>query len=133
MSAPRNNEGPLLEEVSTTTSGEEVDTQILDIAMKLAEKMFLRMKEDEAKRKAEEEESRRKVEEEDKVKKKIDYNDDLVELLVSKVMRKMNVNTEESPRKSKSYEFNKVPFDYSRSFVPNFSSAPLGNFQLLVS
>jgi hypothetical protein len=40
-------------------------------------------------------------------------------------MRKMNVNTEESPSKSKSYEFNKVPFDYSRSFVPNFSLAPL--------
>jgi hypothetical protein len=49
MSAPRNNEGPLLEEVLTTTSGEEVDTQILDIAIKLAEKIFLKMKEDEAK------------------------------------------------------------------------------------
>ena len=40
-------------------------------------------------------------------------------------MRKMNVNTEESPSKSKSYEFNKVSFDYSRNFILNFSSAPL--------
>jgi hypothetical protein len=47
------------------TSGEELDPQILDIAMKLVEKMFLKMKEVEAKKKAEEEE-RRKVEEEDK-------------------------------------------------------------------
>jgi hypothetical protein len=82
--------------------------------MKLAEKMFHKMKEDEAKKKAEEEELRKKVKEEDKGNKKIDYNDDLVELLMSKVMRKMNVNTEESPSKSKSYGFNKVPFDYSR-------------------
>jgi hypothetical protein len=131
MSAPRNNEGPLLKEVSTTTSGEEVDPQILDIAMKLAEKMFLKMKEDDAKRKAEEEEARRKVEEEDIGKKKIDYNDDLIELLVSKVMRKMNVHIEESPSKSNSYGFNKVPFDYSRSFVPNFSSAPHGKLPTL--
>jgi hypothetical protein len=50
MSALRNNEDPLLEEVLTTTCGEELDPQILDIAMKLAEKMFLNMKEDEAKK-----------------------------------------------------------------------------------
>jgi hypothetical protein len=117
--------------VLTTTSGEELDPQILDIVMKLAEKIFLKMKDDEAKKKAEEEESRRKVKGEDKGKKKIDYNDDLVELLVSKVMRKMNVNNEDSPSKSKSYELNKVPFDYSRSFIPNFSSAPLGKLPTL--
>jgi hypothetical protein len=51
--------------------------------------MFLKMKEDEAKREAEEEEeARREVNGEDKGKKKINYNDDLVELLMSKVMRK---------------------------------------------
>jgi hypothetical protein len=44
---------------------------------------------------------------------------------MSKVMRKMNTNTEESPSKSKVHEFNKVPFDYSRYFVPNFSLEPL--------
>jgi hypothetical protein len=131
MSAPRNNEDPLIEEVLTMASGEELDPQIINIAMKLAEKMFLKMKEDEAKKKVEEEEARQKIEEEDKGKKPIDCNDDLVELLVSKVMRKMNINTEESPSKSKIYEFNKVPFDYSRSFVPNFSSAPLGKLPTL--
>jgi hypothetical protein len=105
MSAPRNNEDPLIEEVLTMASGEELDPQIINIAMKLAEKMFLKMKEDEAKKKVEEEEARQKIEEEDKGKKPIDCNDDLVELLVSKVMRKMNINTEESPSKSKIYEF----------------------------
>jgi CHASE3 domain sensor protein len=77
MSALRNNEDPLLKEMLTTSSGEELDPQILDIAKKLAKKMFLKMKEDEAKKKAEEEEARRIVEEGDKGKKKIDYNDDL--------------------------------------------------------
>ena len=77
--------------------------------------------------------AKRKAKEEEKGKKKIDYNDDLVDLLVSKVMRKININTEESPNKSKGNEFNKVLFDYSRSFMPNFSSAPLEKFQLLVS
>jgi hypothetical protein len=38
----------------------------------------------------------------------------------------MNINSEESPSKSKVYEFNKILFDYSRSFVPNISSTPLG-------
>jgi hypothetical protein len=57
--------------------------------------------------------------------KKIDYNDNLVELLMSKVIIKMNINTEESPSKSKVCEFNKVSFDYSKYFVPNFSSTTL--------
>jgi hypothetical protein len=35
MSAPRNNKDPLLEEVLTTTSGEELDPQTLDIAISL--------------------------------------------------------------------------------------------------
>jgi hypothetical protein len=71
MSALRNNEDPLLKEVLTTASGEELDPQIINVAMKLAEKMFLKMKDDEAKKKAEEEE--------DKGKKLIDYKNDLVE------------------------------------------------------
>jgi hypothetical protein len=77
MSTPRNNEEPLLEELLTTSSGEELDPKILDIAMKIAERMFLKMKEEVAKKKSEEEESRRKSEE-DKGKGKLEYNDDLV-------------------------------------------------------
>jgi hypothetical protein len=41
--------------------GDEVDRKILDITMKLAEKMFLKMKEEYAKRKAEEEEIKKKA------------------------------------------------------------------------
>jgi hypothetical protein len=55
MSTPRNNEGPILEEILTTSIGEEVNLQILNIAMKLASNTFLKMKEDEAKRNVEEE------------------------------------------------------------------------------
>jgi hypothetical protein len=39
-----------------------VDPKILDLAMKIAEKMFLKMKEEYAKKRVEEEESRRKGE-----------------------------------------------------------------------
>jgi hypothetical protein len=62
---------------------------------------------------------------------KIEYNDDLVELLVSKVMSEVSLNTEESSTKSKGNEFNRVHFDYSRNFVPNFSSAPFGKLSTL--
>jgi hypothetical protein len=55
----------------------------------------------------------------------------LVELLVSKVMSKVSFNTEGSSTKSKGNEFNKVQFDYSRNFIPNFSSAPLGKLPTL--
>jgi hypothetical protein len=79
MSTLRNNEDPLLEELLVTTTGEEVDHKILDLAMKITEKMFLKVKEEDAKKKGEEEESRRKAEE-DKGKGKIEYNDDFVEL-----------------------------------------------------
>jgi hypothetical protein len=51
------------------------------------------MKEDEAKREAQEEEERKKVEEDEKGKTKVDYFDDLVELLVSKVMKRVSLNT----------------------------------------
>jgi hypothetical protein len=49
----------------------------------------------------------------------------LVELLVSKVMSKVSLNTKESSTKSKGNEFHKVQFDYSHNFIPNFSSVPL--------
>ena len=54
------------------------------------------MKEEDAKKKVEEEESRRKAEE-DKGKGTFDYNDDLVDLLVYKVLSKVSLNTEGSP------------------------------------
>jgi hypothetical protein len=130
MSTQRDHVDPLLEEIPITSSGEEIDPKVLDLAMKIAEKMFLKMKEEDAKKREEEEESRRKAEE-DKGKGKIEYNDDLVELLVSRVMSKVSLNTEGSSTKSKGNEFNKVQFDYSRNFIPNFSSAPLGKLPTL--
>jgi hypothetical protein len=66
-----------------------------------------------------------------KERKKIEYNDDLVELLVSRVMSKVCLTIEGSSTKSKGNEFNKVQFDYSRNFIPNFSSAPLGQLPTL--
>jgi hypothetical protein len=45
---------PLLKEIPITSSGEKVDPKVLDLAMKIAEKMFLKMKEEDAKKKAEE-------------------------------------------------------------------------------
>ena len=46
---------PLLEEILVTSSGEEVDPKVLDLAMKIAEMMFLKMKEEDAKKRTEEE------------------------------------------------------------------------------
>ena len=74
MSTQRDHVDPILEEIPVTSSGEEVDPKVLDLAMKIAEKMFLKMKEEDTKER-EEEESRRKAEE-DKGKGKIEYNDD---------------------------------------------------------
>jgi predicted RNA-binding protein with RPS1 domain len=65
MSTQRDHVDPLLEEIPTTSIGEEVDPKVLDLAMKIAERMFLNMKEDDAKKKAEEEESRKKAQEEE--------------------------------------------------------------------
>jgi hypothetical protein len=124
MLTQRDHADHLLEEILTTSTSEEMDPKVLDLAMKIAERMFLKMKEEDAKKKAKKEESRKKVEE-DKGKGKMEYNDDLVELLVSMVMSKVSLNTEESSTKRKGNEFNQVQFDYSRNFVPNFSSAPL--------
>jgi hypothetical protein len=106
MSTQRDHVDPLLEEIPTTSTGEEVDPKVFDLAMKIAEKMFLKMKEEE-------------------------YNDDLVELLVSRVMSKVSLNTEASSTKSKGTEFNKVQFNYYRSFIPNFSLAQLGKLPTL--
>jgi hypothetical protein len=130
MSTQRDHVDPLLEEIPTTSTGEEVDPKVFDLAMKIAEKMFLKMKEEDAKKMAEEEETRRKAEE-DRGKGKIEYNDDLVELLVSRVMSKVSLNTEASSTKSKGTEFNKVQFNYYRSFIPNFSLAQLGKLPTL--
>jgi hypothetical protein len=130
MSTQRDHVDPRLEEIPTTSTSEEMDPKVLDLAMKIVEKMFLKMKEVDAKRKVEEEESRRKAEE-DKGKRKIEYNDDLVELLVSKVMSKVSLNTEKSSTESKGNELNRVQFDYSRNFIPNFSSVPLGKLPTL--
>ena len=47
--------GTEVEETSTTYYGEEIDPKVLDLAMKIAEKIFLKMKEEESKRKIEEE------------------------------------------------------------------------------
>jgi hypothetical protein len=55
----------------------------------------------------------------------------LVELLVSKVMSKVSLNTKESSTKSKGNEFNRAHFDYSCNFVPNFSSTSLGKLPTL--
>src|SRR5690242_12853893 len=100
MSTQRDHVDPLLEEIPTTSTSEEVDPKVLDLAMKIAEKMFLKMKQEDAKKKVEEEETRRKAEE-DRGKGKIEYNDDLVEFLVSRVMSKVSLNTEASSTKSK--------------------------------
>jgi hypothetical protein len=132
MSTQRDHVDPLLEEIPVTSSGEEMDPKVLDLAIKIAEKMFLRMKEEDAKKRAKEEESRRKVKE-DKAKGKIEYNDDLVELLVSRVMSKVSLNTEASSTKSKGTKFNNVQFDYSRNFIPNSLRLHSESYQLLVS
>jgi hypothetical protein len=63
MSTQRDHVDPLLEEIPTTSTSEEMDPKVLDLTMKIAEKMFLKMKEEDAKKRAEEEESRRKAEE----------------------------------------------------------------------
>jgi hypothetical protein len=54
MSTQRDHVDPLLEEIPVTSSGEEVDPKVLDLAMKIAKRMFLKMKEEDAKKKAEE-------------------------------------------------------------------------------
>jgi predicted RNA-binding protein with RPS1 domain len=63
MSTQRDHVDSLLEEIPVTSSGEEVDPKVLDLDMKIAEKMFLKMKEEDAKKRVEEEESKRKAEE----------------------------------------------------------------------
>jgi hypothetical protein len=139
MLTQRDHVDPLLEEIPTISTGEEMDSKVLDLAKKIAVRMFLKMKEEDTKKKAKEEESRKKTKKKNQEKRptkinemeKIEYNDDLVELLVSKVMSEVSLNTEVSSTKSKGNEFNRVHFDYSRNFVPNFSSAPFGKLSTL--
>jgi hypothetical protein len=57
MSTQRDNVDPLLEEVLTTSTGEEMDHNVLDLGMKIAETMFLKMKEG----RCEEEGQRRRI------------------------------------------------------------------------
>jgi hypothetical protein len=82
MSTQRDHVDPLLEEIPITSSGEEIDPKVLDLAMKIAEKMFLKMKEEDAKKREEEEEESRRKAEEDKGKGKIEYNADALTLVV---------------------------------------------------
>jgi hypothetical protein len=96
MSTQRDHVDPLHEEIPTSSTGEEMDPKVLDLDMKIAERMFLKLEEEGTKKIAEEEESRKKAQEEesrradeDRGKGKIEYNDDLVELLVSKVITKV--------------------------------------------
>jgi hypothetical protein len=77
MSTQKDHVDPLLKEIPTTSTREEMDPKFLDLTMKIAERMFLKMKEEDANKKAEEEESR-KTANKDKGKGKIEYNDDLV-------------------------------------------------------
>jgi hypothetical protein len=44
MSTHRDHVDPLLEEIPVTSSGEEVDPKVIDLAMEIAEKMFLKIK-----------------------------------------------------------------------------------------
>jgi hypothetical protein len=54
MSTQRDHVDPLLEEIPTTSNGEEIDPKVLDLTMKIAERMFLKMKEEDAKKKSKE-------------------------------------------------------------------------------
>jgi hypothetical protein len=55
----------------------------------------------------------------------LEYTNDLVELLVTKVIKKVSLNIEDSSSKSKANKFYRVQFDYSHNFMANFFSAPL--------
>jgi hypothetical protein len=59
MSTQRDHVNPLLEEIPTTSTGEEMEPKVLDLAMKIAKMMFLNMRDKDAKKRAEEEESRK--------------------------------------------------------------------------
>jgi predicted RNA-binding protein with RPS1 domain len=59
MSTQRDHMNPLLEEIPITSSGEEIDPKVLDHAMKINKKMFLKMKEEDEKRAEEENQEER--------------------------------------------------------------------------
>jgi hypothetical protein len=52
MSTQREHVDPL-EEIPITSFGEEIDPKVLDLAMNIVEKMFLKMKEEDAKKREE--------------------------------------------------------------------------------
>jgi hypothetical protein len=54
MSTQRDHVDPLLKEIPTASTGEEMDPKVLDLAMKIVEKMFLKMKEEDAKKRVKE-------------------------------------------------------------------------------
>jgi hypothetical protein len=91
-----------------------------------------RDEEEESRKKAQEEESRRRADE-DRGKGKIEYNDDLVELLVSKVMSKVSLNTEESSTKSKVTSSTKFILIILIILSQTSLRRPSKSFQLLVS
>jgi hypothetical protein len=51
MSTQRDNVDPLLEKILATSTTEEMDPNVLDLAMKIVERMFLKMKQEDAKKK----------------------------------------------------------------------------------
>jgi hypothetical protein len=54
MSTQRDHVDPRLEEIPTTSTGEEMDPKVLDLAMKIVEKMFLKMQRERPKKKNQE-------------------------------------------------------------------------------
>ena len=134
--------GVEVEEISTSSHGEEIDPKVLDIAMKIAEKMFLEMKEEDNKRKIEEEakakaelEAKKRAEEEsrDKGKKGMELNEELLESLVTKVMKKMNIESSSSKHDSKGDGFIAFILIIIVILFPTSLPCPSESFQFLVS
>jgi hypothetical protein len=135
------NMGIEVEETSSSSHGEEIDPKILDLAMKIAENMFLKMKEEEHKKKLEEEarakadlEAKKKAEEElrEKGRKGMELNEELLESLVTKVMKKMNIESSSTKHDSKSNEYQRIMIIiaiFSLTSLPH----PSKSFQPLVS
>ena len=131
-----------VEETSTSSYGEEIDPKVWDLAMKTAEKMFLKMKEEENKRKIEKEakakaelEAKKRAEEEsrDKGKKGMELNEELLESLVTKVMKKMNIESSSSKHDSKGDGFIAFILIIIVILFPTSLPCPSESFQFLVS
>jgi hypothetical protein len=63
MSTQRDHVDPLLEEIPTTSTSEEMDPKVLDLTVKIVERMFLKMKEEDTNKNAKEEELRKRADE----------------------------------------------------------------------